>query len=55
MTYTTSGPVQTTYEYVNAPSSTTYVDANGQKWDPNTQYVSGYEYVNYPETYATQK
>lgn len=54
-TTTTSGPVQTAYEYVNAPSSTTYVETTGQRWDPNAQYVSGYEYVSYPETYATQK
>lgn len=56
VTYSTSGPVQTTYEYVNAPSSTTYVETTGgQRWDPNAQYVSGYEYVSYPETYTTQK
>jgi len=55
----TTGPVQsTTYEYVNVPSSSTYVEQAGQRWESSAPYVTGnYEYINYPEgvTYSTQK
>jgi hypothetical protein len=55
----TTGPAQTTYEYVNNPSSTTYVEQPvGQHWESSAPYGerTTYEYVNYPEgAYTTQK
>jgi hypothetical protein len=51
----TTGPVQTTYEYVNAPG--TYVEG-GQRWESSAPYGerTTYEYVNYPESaYVTQQ
>jgi hypothetical protein len=55
----TNGPVQTTYEYVNAPSSASYVEQPvGQHWESSAPYGerTTYEYVNYPEgAYTTQK
>ena len=54
----TTGPVQTTYEYVNVPGSTTYVDQQGQRWETSAPYGAErgtYEYVNYPEGYTTQQ
>jgi len=54
----TTGPVQTTYEYVNVPGSNTYVDQQGQRWESSAPYGAErgtYEYVNYPEGYVTQQ
>ena len=44
----TTGPSRTTYEYVNAPASNTYVE---QRWEANAPYgveTGTYEYTNYP-------
>lgn len=49
-TYVNPATTTTTYEYVNAPS-TTYVEkavSGGQRWDPNS-------YASYPEGTYTQK